>query len=280
MKTVLIPIDFSAAADNAIQYTASLIHDIQVDRVILLNSYFVSTYTQLLPAAQFLQFSSEEISQERHNIEIQLEEIGARFVQLCDSSVQIDTQISELPLLRAIQETVQMEQVELLILGSDDQTRTNESLIGRQLIAIAKASRIPVLIIPSDVTYRKVERVLIPCNFATISRLSLLSAFQQKAQWLRAQLLLLNVKPAENQYWKDPDHLQSIKNMLQDYDYKLYNSDIRNTLDGFLDFADQHAVQLIISLSGKESFFHGLTHMNISEAIALNSRQPVLLLKP
>src|SRR3954470_12013405 len=87
MRTVLIPIDFSAAADNAIQYTSGLIHDMLVDRVILLNSYFVSMYTQLLPASEFVQFTSEDMSQERHQIEIQLEEIGARLNRQCNSSV-------------------------------------------------------------------------------------------------------------------------------------------------------------------------------------------------
>jgi nucleotide-binding universal stress UspA family protein len=279
MKTVLIPIDFSAAADNAIQYTSSLISDIQVDRVILLNSYFVSVFTQLFPTAEYVQFRSEDISHERHDIELRLEEMGAQLSQHCNSKVQIDTQISELPLLRAIQETVQMEQVDLLVLGSDDQTRINESLIGRQLIGISKTSRIPVLIVPSNVSYRKITRALIPCNFASISRLSLLNDFQHKALWLNAQLLLLNIKPTENQIWKDPIHLDSIKNMLKNYDYELHNSDSRNTLEGFLAFADQHDVQLIISLSGKESFFHSLSTLNITEAVALNSRQPVLLLK-
>jgi nucleotide-binding universal stress UspA family protein len=279
MRTVLIPVDFSAAADNAIQYTAGLIHDMQVDRVILLNSYFVSMYTQLLPASELVQFTSEDMSQERHEIEVQLQEIGAGLDRQCNSLVQIDTQISELPLLRAIKETVQMEKVELLILGNDDQTRSNESLIARQLIAITKASRIPVLIVPADVTYQRIRRALIPCNFATISRLSFLNTFKQRELCLQAQLLLLNINPTENLVWKDPDQLHYFKKMLQDYDLEVHNSDSRNTLKAFLEFADQHAVQMIISLPGKESFFHGLTPMNITEAISSNSRQPVLLLK-
>jgi hypothetical protein len=51
MKTILMPVDFSAASHNAVRYIAGLSAkpEFQIGRVILLNSYFVSIHEQILP---------------------------------------------------------------------------------------------------------------------------------------------------------------------------------------------------------------------------------------
>ena len=280
MKTVLVPIDFSAASENAVEYTSNLIKDIPVDRVILLNSYFISTYTQVVPLAESSQFTTGDMQAERQEMELQLEELGARMDELCGASVQVITQVSELPLLRAIHETVRLEQVELLILGSDDKSSANQSLIGRQLIPIAKASRIPVLIVPSNVSYQKIERALIPCTLETIKRLNLLNKHQHIALWRQAELTLLNVNPSEKLNWEDSGLINGIKALLSDYTYQLQESDTPSIIHALHNYTEAHPVNLIFALSGKESFFHSLTHKNITDAIALSARQPVLLLKP
>jgi hypothetical protein len=52
MKTILLPVDFSAASHNAVRYVARLSAEpeYQIGRVILLNSYLVSIYEQILPS--------------------------------------------------------------------------------------------------------------------------------------------------------------------------------------------------------------------------------------
>jgi hypothetical protein len=51
MKTILLPVDFSAASNNAARYAAELsaFPEYQIGRIILLNSYYVSIYEQILP---------------------------------------------------------------------------------------------------------------------------------------------------------------------------------------------------------------------------------------
>jgi nucleotide-binding universal stress UspA family protein len=279
MKTILIPVDFSAAAENAIRYTSELIKDIPVSRIILMNSYVVSKYAELVPVGEFGQFETENAQEERREIETNLQEVAEQFEKLCDPSVQVRTEISELPIVRAIHEITQIQKVNLLVLGSDYPNRSNESLISRQLIEIAKSSKAPVLIIPSDVQYKKPERALVPCNFRTINRLSLLKDFQRAAGWLQAELLLLNINPPEKLIWRDGQHQHTVQNILQDCTYKLCDSENPDILQAISDFAKVNDVQLTVSLPGKRSFFYRLTHRDITKAIMLNSRQPVLLLK-
>ena len=64
MKTLLIPVDFSESTENVIAYAAGFSCDTHVDRIILLKSYYVSVYEELLPSADFVQMSAEEIDED------------------------------------------------------------------------------------------------------------------------------------------------------------------------------------------------------------------------
>ena len=83
------------------------------------------------------------------------------------------------------------------MIGSDNSPNENDSYIGEQLIAIAKTSSIPVYIIPCCVTYEKIEKALVPCDFDAISRLSALQGFRDPKKWLHPELMILNVDPKQ-----------------------------------------------------------------------------------
>src|SRR6202790_3436185 len=76
MKTLLIPIDFSAATENVLKYAADFSCDTHIERIILLKSFYVSLYAQLLPSADFVQLSAEDIDGERQKVEEDLNTLG------------------------------------------------------------------------------------------------------------------------------------------------------------------------------------------------------------
>jgi hypothetical protein len=93
------------------------------------------------------------------------------------------------------------------------------------------------------------------------------------------KLLILNVDPKQNHVDHEKEHTEALKEVLESYNYKVYYSDDHDTVKGIVNFADSHHVHLIIALPGKHSFFYNLTHQSITQALAVNSHQPILILK-
>src|ERR1700722_4274395 len=109
MKTLLIPVDFSGTSSNVLKYAAEFSKDTAVERIILLNNYYLSIYEQLLPSADFVQVSADEINEERQNVDERLKSIGRKLAKKCGASLKIETAVSELPLLRAINQMIDQE---------------------------------------------------------------------------------------------------------------------------------------------------------------------------
>ena len=278
MKTLLIPVDFSGTSSNVLKYAAEFSKDTAVERIILLNNYYLSIYEQLLPSADFVQTSAEDINEERQNINERLKSVSCKLAKKCGPSVKIETAVSELPLLRAIHQLIIQEKPNMLMIGSDN--NRNESYIGEQVIAIAKTSNIPLLIVPAHAKYKKIKLALVPCDFNAVSRLALLKEIRSSNQWLcPPELVVLNVDPKQAYLARQEENFQALKEILESYKYQVYYSENRDIVHGILDFANKHHAQLIIALPGNYSFFYNLTHHSITNALELNANQPVLILK-
>jgi len=279
MKTLLIPVDFSGISENIIKYAADFSCDTKVDRIILLKSFYVSVYAQLMPSADFVQISTEEIDEERKQAVDNLKSLSHQLLKKCLPTIQIKTAMSELPLVRAIHQLIEDEQPNLVMIGTDKTLYATDNYMGEQIIAIAKTSSKPVMIVPDHIQYKKIEEAVVPCDFGAISRLGALQGFRDPKKWLHPKLMLLNVDAKHKPDDDDPKLVSGLKDVMEGYEYKIYHSEDRDTVHGILDFARKHNPQLIIALPGKYSFFYNLTHRSITRALTLNATRPVLILK-
>ncbi|MBB3054438.1 universal stress protein [Mucilaginibacter gotjawali] len=279
MKTLLIPVNFSGSSENIIQYAADFSCDTHVERIILLKSFYVSVYTQLLPDADFVQLSAEEIDAEKRAELEKLKVLGQQLLKKCLPTIKIKTVISDLPLLRAVHQVLADEQADVVMMGTDKALYENDPYISEQIIAIAKTSPRPVMIIPNHIRYKKMEEAVVPCDFAAISRLNAFKTYRDPAKWLHPKLLLLNVDAKHQHPEDDPKLTIGLKDLMEGYEYQVFYSEDKDTVHGILDFSRKHNPQLIIALPGKYSFFYNLTHRSITKALTLNSDRPVLILK-
>src|SRR5579871_6340670 len=102
MKTVIVPVDFSNTCSNAAKHVASLakIAEYEIGRIVLVNSYHVSIYEQILPSLDLVQVSEQDIKARRAEIKSQLEKLKTSIQAHTASGVQIDTAESDQPLVR------------------------------------------------------------------------------------------------------------------------------------------------------------------------------------
>jgi len=275
MKTIIIPIDFSATSNNVLKYAAAFACDHAVEKVILLNTFYVSIYEQILPSVDFIQRSDEEIETERKQQEIQLEVYKTQLAEGCNFQVEVEK--SDEPLLRAIHASVSKHEPDLVMVGSD--AAAEETYIGEMVIEITKSLPVPVLIVPSNSMYQKIIHALVGCDFRSLEGIGLLKHLQGPSTWLHARLSVVNVNPDHASLPRKQDYEMELARLLECYPYEVFNIEDRNIVRGILDFANEYDVQLIVALPKKHSFFYTLTNASISQALALNATKPVLILK-
>jgi nucleotide-binding universal stress UspA family protein len=282
MKTLLVPVDFTAASENAVDFAAKWSLEYNYERIILLRSFYTSMYESVIMSGEFANVDQEYLNKNRLHEKEQLNSLCRALDEKTGPNIKVQTAITELPLLRSIVHLVKTEQPAMILLGIDNAVYSNESLISGNAISIAKISPVRVLIVPKDYVYTPVEKALVPCNFTAIEKLNKLNHLRSSPQWHGVHLMVLNVDPKKRYLNPDQKFMETEKSLheyLKNFDHQIYYADDSNVINGILYFEKINQVQLIIALPGESSFLYSLTHKNISEAIYRNSKLPVMILK-
>jgi nucleotide-binding universal stress UspA family protein len=282
MKTLLIPVDFSATSDNAVDFAIEWSKAYGYERIILLKTFYDTVFDHIVVSAEYAPVSPHYMARERQEATAQMDNLSQHITTKTNNGVQVISMVSEAPLLRAILEVVRDESPEMIVLGSDNYKYSSGSFIAGNLISIAKASPVRVMIVPATYTYQPVKNILVPCDYKTLDSLHKLQNLRIPPQWDDSKLLVLNVDAKET--YLDPDEQlkeaeQHVHERLRDYKHEICYSSDKNIINGILNFTEKHKIQLIISLPGKHSFLYYLTHKSISDAICRNAREPVMILK-
>lgn len=282
MKTLLIPVDFTATSDNAVSFAAQWCTHYDYTRIILLKTHYDTLFDDLSVSAEYARVSHDYRLHEREEAVERLEEICRNLAGKVAPHIKVFTAESELPLLRAIMEVVEMERPDMIMVGSDNYSYTSGSFISGNVIAIAKASPVRVMIVPAHYEYRQVHEVLVPCNFNTLEALDKLNSLHASPRWADVLLQVLNVDPKQRFLHPDASLKQAEENLHQylvNFHHVIHYTGERDIIDGIMRFTKDHPVQLIIALPGRHSFLYNLTHRSISEAIYRNAQEPVMILK-
>jgi nucleotide-binding universal stress UspA family protein len=282
MKTLLVPVDFSGPSDNAAIFAAGLANDREYDEIVLAANLYVPIFEQIIPSPDLLQVTAVDIQQKKKLIREQLEALKGEILERLNRNSAVRSVISDLPLVRAILQQVRDESPALVIIGSNSLGATDSSMIGRQVIELAKVVPAPVLIVPPKSSYRPVTDALVAGEFKSLACTDPLKLLGKFSQGRHPRLLLLNVDASRrNLPAVDPSAVTKdvLSELLKGFDYRLYNLEDKDMLRGVLKFADDNPVQMIIALPGRHSFLYHLTHQNIQQGILLNARKPVLILK-
>ena len=282
MKTLLIPVDFTDTSDNAVTFAAEWCKRYRYERVILLRTFYDNVFDHIVLSAEYAPVSQEYRQQERQETLERLESLSERLNVLLGENFQVDTMVSEVPLLRAILSTIKEEQPEMLLVGSDNYSYSSGSFIAGNLIAIVKASPIRVLIVPAGYTYKPVETALVPTDYNIMDVLDKFNQLETSPLWSDTKLLVLNVDAKERYLHPDEAFIKkesALHEYLKNFNHEIHYSNDKNIMNGILHFTQTHDVQIIVALRGKRSFLYYLTHKSISEAIYRNAKEPVLILK-
>ena len=282
MKTMLIPVDFTATSENAINYAIAWSKAYEYKRIILLKAMYDSMFDDIIASEGYV--NQDYLTKERSDKLEALAALSTKLSAEVGPDIKVATIASELPLLRAILETIQDEQPELVLVGSDNFSYSGNSFVAANVISIAKISPVRVLIVPSAFKYQPLKQLLMPVDFNRLSDLSrLLDVYQAyPIKWHEIKLLVLNVDPKEKYLYPDEQFEQTktrLQQNLKNFNYEIYYSNNKNIIRGIMRFSTENKVELIVALPGKHSFLYALTHKSISQAIYENATEPVLILK-
>lgn len=281
MRTILVPVDTTSTTENAVKVSADWAKQYGYDHIILLKTNNESVFEYLHIAEGHSFVNEESINIILKDTEELLEKLSQIILEK-SPEIKVSKATTDMSLIRSINDIIKnQENVELIILGSDDKTSLTESFISQNIIDIARTSPIKTLIVPNSYTYLPIKNILIPCDAESITKLDRLFHYKSIIHQKDIHLSLLNINKKNNSVTNSrKEELEKyIHENLNDISNSIHYSLDENIINGILSFASSNNTDLVIALPGKHSFLYYLANRSISEGIYQNVSQPVLILK-
>jgi len=282
MRTILVPVDFTSTTENAVQLAAEWAKQFEYTHIILLKTSKESEFDYLHMAEGHSFVNEENVNSLLEKTSILLNRLSNIIVEK-SPDLKVSTLVSEWTLTKSIHELLKDQpSIELIVLGSDGQSSTNDSFVSENIISIARTSPVKTLVVPSGYRYNTIKNILIPCDVNGIRKLDRLFHHKSIIEQQDVHLMFLNIhtkEKNEGDEGKKKELQEYIHEYLTEIPSSIYYSYDENIINGILNFASLNETDLIIALPGRHSFLYYMASRSISEGIYQNVSQPVLILK-
>lgn len=258
MKDVIIPVDFSDTALNAVRYAADMLSGKPDTHVILYNMFADQNESET--AARYLESLKAEMLQKgvADNIET-VKEYGE---DLIDSLGRL-----------AYQKTA-----ELIIMGISEKDEWRQVFTGSNTLKMAEQNVCPVMIIPPDSKYTGIKNIALASDFKDVDATTPVLAIKTVLEIFNATLHIVNVDNEHyvaltEEYLAERGKMQK---MFAEFNPEFYFIGMNDYYDAIEQFSKDRNIDLIIVIPRNHTFINSLFSASHTKKLAFHSTVPIL----
>jgi nucleotide-binding universal stress UspA family protein len=271
MIRILVPTDFSDTAKNAARYAVEMAAGMPGSGVVLYN---VFDSIAAGDDGSLLTETDEDrrtiLNMALANLEIELHEI---------SSVKIEY-IAEAgnALVSSIERYVRYNGIDLVIMGITGSTKLEQIFIGSNALNMARESICPVIIVPPNARFKKIDNVLLASDFRDVKSTTPVSQIKKVLDAFKPNLHIVNVD--SEHYVELTEEFKKEKAWFErsfsDYNPEFYFIRMYDFLDAISSFTTDKRIDLIVTVPRKHSFLKGLYKTSHTKKLAYHSHVPIV----
>lgn len=277
ISKILVPIDFSDIANNAIN-TAIAIAKKQQATIHLLHVMTVNAYSQSY-MLHGTAFNYEGLIND--DIISNVQKFRDKLIEEHKINIIASTQIGDIP--TSVNQYVKENEIDLVVIGTHGASGWKEFFIGSNAMSVIKECEVPVLTIPPTFTKIKFDHILYPVRnvVGVIEKYDYIKPIIDKDN---AKVYLLGVDDEENK-----DDIESIENNIKNIQHLITDQNLNlvsaikysnNIAEIVLEESKKDAYDLMIINAILDNDWSNFFSGNYTQQIINHSKIPVLAIKP
>ena len=267
MKRIIVPTDFSSGAWNALVYAMDLAQTLNVNQLLVLNSYY-EPHSGAATMLSIQELMKKESEQDLELLRKKIEEKG--YEQLLD----IQYKSVHASLVGALNSQLK-ESGQLIVMGTIGETGALEKLIGSNASLVISNVNCPVLVIPPDGRFSFTGKLLLAGDTENLPERIDTDVLKAFCGYHTSSLLEV-VQVVDNGELFDQKAFESLLEGIQYECHPLAGENVAQVLD---DYVANQPIDILVLLKVKRSLLDKLFHKSITKKLVLHAKIPILVLK-
>jgi nucleotide-binding universal stress UspA family protein len=266
MKKFLVPVDFSLPSESAAEYAIEMTKDIPGTEIILYHVYKNDIFSTLK--------DSDERSRKTAT-DAELKIVKDFLKNSPNQKITIESE--EGSFIDNISKYVLGNHIDMVIMGINGSTRMAGALIGDNVLNLIRNISTPIMIIPPDVKFKKINNVLFASDFKDVARKTPFDSLKKVLDFFKPKLNILNV---DSEHYVELSEAYKIEKEEMEFKLKSYDPEFSflrayDFLESIVSFAETKEIDAIITVPKKQGFINQLFKI-YTKKLALASHIPIL----
>ena len=271
METILVPTDFSPAADNSVDYAVELAKYFDA-RIILVNAFPVPVINYEMP------LPIEPISAFQKEAEEHLEILKNRILKKNEKPLEIECYAGMGSPLSIIEEIAKEKDADLIVMGIVGEAGDiKERIIGSTAIDIARKLEVPTFIIPESAKFHAIHKISFACDLERTEETDLIYVVKFFSKVFDADLEVVNVGPPKEDittekavtYLYMEDRLKNVK-------HTTFHIDGEDAAEELENYFKAYETDVIMLNPKKHNLFYNLFNHSVTKNLAFHLNKPIL----
>lgn len=273
MKTLLVPTDFSAAAEHAVYYAAGLAK-LSGANLILFHAYHIPT----IMSEQIIALPGiKEIEEDCYNHLALLKE---RIHQRPGGDIHVTCVCSCGFAVDEINLMSEELSADLIIVGMQGSGYIADKIFGNVTTALIHKTKCPVLVISKEVTFKSIEKIVFAYDYHKLSDKDQFTILKEIADLFLSHLYIVNVENQPDLYDYALKKIRETK--LQHWLDTIYSTfhtiQDKEVTKGLNAFIAEREPGMLVMVPREHPFFEALFHTSATTKMAYQTTIPLLIL--
>ncbi|MCA0428579.1 MAG: universal stress protein [Bacteroidetes bacterium] len=270
ISKILVPTDFSQAAENAMDYaigfaqkTKASIHLLHINQVALVDAS--------MPAESYQMFVKEQEDFTAENFE----RLGKK---LKEKSVNFTLSSHYGFVADEICHYAHTENADLILMGTTGSSGISEILVGSNAASVVAKTEVPVLVIPPSCVYKDPGRIVYASDYNE-PETYVLRRLVYFAELFDCPLDVIHVKSENDKYFKaENNFFKRNKSEISYPQLQFIELEKGEIIASINEYVDGVKADLLVMAKHNRSFFDRLFHRSMSKKMAYHTHVPLLIL--
>jgi len=270
MKTIIVPTDFSAISDNAMNYTVDLAREIN-SSILLFHAYQVPVSMTDVP---IVLVSVEDL---QRNAENKMGDVKKSLEQTSGGSIKIYAETKLGNTVDELQDLCNKIHPFAVIMGTKGESGLERVFFGSTTLTTIKHLSWPVIVVPPGKKYSSIKKIGFACDFREVVNTTPTRFIKDFVKEFNAELHVLNVDYKNSKFKPDtPEESLLLHTMLEDIKPKYNFIEDENIEAGIEKFAQANNLDMIITIPKKHKLLEGIFRKSHTKDLVFHSHLPIM----
>lgn len=274
MKKILFPTDFSEMSNNAFVHALQLAKVVEGELVLLHTFQLPIVDSQFAPDNFYMLYETFQLAEFDAFKEV-VPKLRAIAENEGLADIKISHRIMEGDLVSSIQKVIKEENINFVVMGTSGNTGWDTFFVGSNTGSVLSSVSVPVLSVPSKVSYHKIKTIGFTTRFRKKDKKAL-EIVCDIARKTNAQVKCLYVKSSTSDV--KPETIKEWEAHFSNEPVQFFIIPLEDVQGTIIDFIAQKNIDILAMVTYKRNFFKELLSPSLTRKFSDYSEIPILAL--